>query len=252
MVNHIVFLKIFIVDESPVYGQIKKNRLNFNYNMKKLTKKTYITVLIFLAVILTFAISCSRSKPEISFGFMTLILYQAEPEPVERFSFFIIPEDEDGIENLDELYIYHDREQLRWKIKSDEWIRHSHEGKEWIGTRSLSVQEGSLPRGVFRAVLVNKGGESSERSFTFDGNVRYDFPEFTIIDGLYALKSDWPSNRLVCYDRSGNYIMTVNLPSRSGSISQLNLTQSVRTVALWAEDEVNFCSAFTNAVLIGR
>jgi len=223
--------------------------------MKILVKKTYIQSLVFILIILIIlilTISCSRSKPEISFGFMTLVLYQADPEPVERFSFFIIPEDEDGIENLDELFIYHDREQLRWRIKSDEWIKLSHEGKEWIGTRSLSARDGALPRGVFRAVLANKSGESSERTFTFDGNVRYDFPEFEITDGLYRLKSDWPANRLVCYDRSGNYIMTVNLTSRSGSVSQLNLTQSVRTVALWAEDEANFCSAFTNAVLIGR
>jgi len=206
--------------------------------------------LILLSAVLT--VSCSRTKPEIAFGFIKLVIYQGDPDPVERFTFFIIPEDDDGIENLDELYIYHDREQLRWKIKSDEWIKLTHEGKDWIGTRTLSVRDGTLPRGVFRAVLINKGGESSERSFTFDGNVRYSFPEFTVTDGLYTIKSDWPDNRLICYDRSGNYISTVNPGKKTGSVSELNLSQSVRTVALWSEDEENFCSAITNAATVSR
>ena len=216
----------------------------------KLKHILFFLTIIMLITALTF--SCSRTKPEIAFGFIKLVIYQGDPDPVERFTFFIIPDDDEGIENLDELYIYHDREQLRWKIKSDEWTKVSHEGKDWIGTRTLSVRDGVLPRGVFRAVLVNKGGESSERSFTFDGNVRYDFPEFTITDGLYSVKSDWPENRLLCYDRSGNYIMTAEIVNKIGSTSELKLSQSVRTVALWSEDEENFCSALTNAVLISR
>jgi hypothetical protein len=203
-----------------------------------------------IAFILVLTISCSRTKPEIAFGFIKLILYEGDPDPIERFSFFIIPEDDDGIDNLDELFLYHDREQLRWRIKSDEWIKHTHEGIEWIGTRSLSVRDDYLPRGVFRAVLVNKGGESSERNFTFDGNVRFPFPEIEIEGGIYTVVSAWPVNRLVGHDRSGNYVMTVVLNSLSGNVADLRLSQSVRTVTLWSEDEENFCSAFTNAVLI--
>jgi len=217
----------------------------------KATTKT-IQILCIIAIISIFSISCSRTVPEITFGFMKLVLYEADPEPREYFTFFIIPEDEDGNENLEELYIYHDREQLRWRIKSDEWVKYNHEGKEWVGTRSLTTRDGVVPRGVFRAVLVNKGGESSERNFTFDGNVRFPFPEIEIEGGLYTVVSEWPVNRLVGYDRSGTYVSTTVLPSRSGSVSSLNLSQAIRTVALWAEDEDNFCSAFTNAVLVSR
>jgi hypothetical protein len=211
-----------------------------------------ISFLLALTIALVLTVSCSRTKPEIAFGFIKLVLYQGQgdEEPSEYFSFFIIPEDDDGLENLDELYLFHDREQLRWQIKSDEWINYTHDGREWIGTRSIAVAEGSLPRGVFRAVLVNKGGESSERSFTYDGEVRFPFPEITIYDGFYIIHSEWPINRLVCYDRTGNYSRTITLTSLSGSISELRLPSSVRSVALWAEDEDNFCSAFTNVVPI--
>jgi len=212
--------------------------------------KIYVNLLfIFLTVFITvFSVSCSRSEPVITFGFIKLVLYPGENEPQETFSFFIIPEDNDGFENLDELFLYHDKEQLRWHIRNDEWIRHTADGKDWIGSRSITLEEGSLPRGVFRAVLVNKGGESSERSFTYDGIPRYPFPELHIENGVYIINSHWPINRLVCYDSAGNYTNTVNLSDKTGSVSQLRLPSSARMAALWAEDEANFCSAFTDVV----
>ncbi|MDR0443199.1 MAG: hypothetical protein LBH44_07335 [Treponema sp.] len=194
-------------------------------------------------------LACSRTKPEIPYGFMQLVLYQGETRPQELFSFFIIAEDEDGHENLEEMYLYHDREQLRWHIKSDEWVNYSQDGRNWIGTRSIAMQEGqSLPRGVYRVVLLNKGGEKGERNFTFDGDVRYPFPELNITDGSYLIKSEWPVNRLVCYDTAGNYITTIEVQSLSGSVSQLGIPSNVRTAALWTEDADYFCSAFTNVV----
>jgi hypothetical protein len=215
--------------------------------MKNFVKKP--PFIIFFAVFtVVLSVSCTRSAPEIKYGFLQLVLYQDKDGPQESYSFFILPEDEDGIDNLDELYLYHDREQLRWNIKSDEWQRYTHDGKEWIGTRSFTVREGELPKGLFRAVLINKGGESVERSFTYDGGVRYPFPEIDITDGVYNVNSQWPVNRLVCYDNAGNYLSTVNLPSKTGQVSDLKVQSNARTAALWAEDEVNFCSAFTNVV----
>jgi len=214
---------------------------------KRMPPISFFTALVFALVQ---AVSCTNSRPEISYGFLQLVLYQTDSVPKEQFSFFIIPEDEDGIENLDELYLYHDKEQLRWKIQSGDWIKYAQDGKDWIGTRSIAVREGGLPRGVYRAVLVNKGGESTERSFTFDGVVRFPFPEIEISGGVYTVKSRWPVNRLVCYDSSGNYSATITLASLTGSVSELRLPSSVRTAALWAEDEGNFCSAFTEVVSV--
>jgi hypothetical protein len=96
--------------------------------------------------------------------------------------------------------------------------------------------------------LVNKGGESSERNFTYDGNVRFPFPEIEISGGIYNVNSQWPVNRFVCYDSAGNYMSTVTLTSLSGDVLQLRLPTNTRTIALWAEDESNFCSAFTKVV----
>ncbi len=203
-----------------------------------------------LLAVFMFSVSCSRTKPEITYGFIELVLYQGETEPREQYSFFILPQDDDGMENLDELYLYNDREQLRWLLKSDEWVTYTEDDKTWIGTRSIAVQDGNLPRGVFRAELVNKGGERGERNFTFDAAARFDFPELEIEGGIYTIKSEWPVNRFVCYDRAGNYSSTITLPSLSGSVSSLNIPSSVYTAALWAEDEAYFTSAFTMPAMI--
>ena len=215
----------------------------------KITSRISANCLIFIFImVVIFSVSCSRTKPEIPFGFIKLILYQSDSGPKEHYSFFIIADDEDGIENLEELFLFHDREQLRWHIKSDEWISHTQGEQTWIGTRSITVPQGSLPRGIFRAVLVNKGGERGERTFTYDGNVRFPFPELDISGGVYTVKSEWPVNRLIGYDRAGNYSTTIELETLTGPVSLLNLPSAVRTVALWAEDTAFFCSAFTNVV----
>jgi len=215
--------------------------------MKKMIVKSII-ILLCAVLTIVLSVSCTKTAPKIIYGYIQLVLYQGMDGPQEYYSFFIMPEDEDGIDNLDELYLYHDKEQLRWNIKNDEWQRYTQDGKDWIGTRSFTVKEGSLPKGLFRAVLVNKGGESVERSFTYDGNVRYSFPEINISGGVYNVNSQWPVNRLVCYDNAGNFLSTVNLTSTTGFISDLKLPSTARTAALWAEDEENFCSAFTNVV----
>jgi len=215
--------------------------------MNKFVKKV-LFIIFCAAFTAVLSVSCTRSAPKILYGFIQLVIYQGRDGSQEHYSFFILPEDEDGIDNLDVLYLYHDKEQLRWNIKSDEWQRFTHDGKEWIGTRSFTVSEGELPRGLFRAVLVNKGGESIERTFTYDGSVRHPFPEIDISDGRYYINSWWPVNHLVCYDAEGNFLATVNVSSKTGSVSDLNLPSAATTASLWTEDEVNFCSAITNAL----
>ena len=207
-------------------------------------RKTFLPFSLFLFL----AFSCSRSEPVISFGFIELVYYQDEEKPLERFSFFIIPEDDEGIENLEELYLYHDREQLRWHITCDDWISYVHEGTTWIGTRSIAIDKDErLPRGQFRAVLVNKGGEKSERNFTFDApeDPRFPFPALEISGGRYRADSAYPTNRLVCYDEQGNFVFSAILTNLSGSILDLGIPSQARTAALWAEDTQYFTSAFT-------
>jgi len=207
-----------------------------------------ISVLCFLPVLF----SCSRGEPRINYGFMDLVYYQGKEKPEEHYSLFVMAEDDDGIENLSELYLYHDREGLRWKINSDDWVQYQEEGKTWIGTRSIAIGDGPLPRGQFRAVLINKGGEKTERRFTFDGPEEspYPFPFFSISDGVYRIDSRYPINYLVGYDQQGKPVQTITLGNIEGNTRDLRLTNGVRTAALWAEDPEYHISALTDAVMV--
>ncbi|MCL2557921.1 MAG: hypothetical protein FWE09_05530 [Treponema sp.] len=194
--------------------------------------------------------SCSRSEPRIAFGYIALVYYEEEGGAEERFSFFVLAEDDDGLANLSELFLYHDHEQLRWRIGSEDWTVHESAGRTWIGTRAIAPGEiGLLPRGQFRAVLVNLGGERTERLFSFDAPTapRFAFPALQIADGNFSIESAYPTNSFVCYDEQGNFVGVVELSALSGSISSLNLPNGARLVALWAEDSLHYTSAFTNA-----
>jgi hypothetical protein len=206
-----------------------------------------------LFCVLTFCFSCSRAEPRIHYGFIELFYYPGSSGPDERFSFFILPEDDDGVENLSELYLYHDREGLRWLITSDDWVEYEEAGRIWIGSRSIAMPDGfSLPRGQYRAVLVNKGGESAERSFTYDGPEisPYPFPLLSVEEGNYTIVSQYPLNHFICYDQQGRAVQTLTVTEKESSIRALNLGSSVRTIALWAEDPEYRLSAVTEAVSV--
>jgi hypothetical protein len=197
--------------------------------------------------------SCSRAEPRIHYGFIGLFYYPGSSGPEERFSFFILPEDDDGVENLSELYLYHDREGLRWLITSEDWIEYEEAGRIWIGSRGIAMPEGMLlPRGQYRAVLINKGGESTERNFTYDGpeTSPHPFPQLTIEDGVFRIDSQYPVNHFVCYDQQGRAVQTQAVTLAEGNIRILNLPGAVRTLAVWAEDPEYRLSAITEAVSI--
>jgi len=206
-----------------------------------------------LLCVLAFCLSCSKAEPRINYGFIELFYYPGSAGPEERFSFFILPEDDDGVENLSELYLYNDREGLRWLITSDDWIEHEDAGKIWIGSRSIAMPDGiSLPRGQYRAVLYNKGGESTERRFTYDGPEisPYPFPQVSVEEGNYVIVSQYPVNRFICYDQQGRPVQTLTVADKGGSIRSLSLVGTTRTIALWAEDPEYRLSAITEAVSI--
>jgi hypothetical protein len=195
--------------------------------------------------------SCSRTEPKISFGFLELVYYQGSAGPEERFTFFVLPEDDDGMENLAELQLRYDREGLRWVLTPEDWVSFEEEGRFWVGSRSIAMlgNEG-LPRGLYRAVLINKGGEKSERAFAFDAPEysRFPFPVLRINDGWYQIESQYPSNKFICYDAQGNVIHVLGLSDPGGPLSSLGIPQDTRSIALWAEDPEYLSSAMTNLV----
>jgi hypothetical protein len=99
---------------------------------------------------------------------------------------------------------------------------------------------------------MDKGGEKSERNFSFDApeEPRFAYPELTVSDDRYRIESTYPANRFICYDEGGELLTVIDAPAKEGAVSALNLPANARTVALWAEDAEYFTSALTEMVSI--
>jgi hypothetical protein len=169
------------------------------------------------------------------------------------FSFFCLPDDPDGPDDLSELRLYNDSEGLMWLMKAEDWVRYEDNGKVWVGSYAIAPPTGeSLPSGQYRAVMFDKGGEQSERTFGFEAPAksRFPFPQLTVDEGRYVIKSDYPDNVFICYDARGAYFQLLTPPSKEGEVAGLRIPPTVRSIALWARDTERSVSALTNVTSI--
>jgi hypothetical protein len=203
----------------------------------------------FLAALVFFA-SCSRSEPRIDYGVLRLVYFEEPGGPLERFSFFIIPDDDDGIEDIDRLDLYYDQEGLVWSMTADDWVSFQADGHTWIGSRSIAMaDDAALPRGQYRAVLTDKGGQWSQRFFSFDAPfARLPFPYCSLTDGIYRVESQYPDHAFICYDGEGTFLSSVALNALMGDLEDLGLPSGTRGVALWAEDAEYNTASLTDII----
>jgi len=201
---------------------------------------------------LTFA-SCSRSAPQISFHYMALTHYEEESGVEDRVTFYGIIEDNDGIDDIDTIQLFNDASGLYWTLTAGTWTSLTDHGKTWIGSHDLTVPEGeSLPSGQYRAVVIDKSGERSERTFGFDipTGGRYKKPSFKvdIEKNTYTIESAYPTLRIMCYNAEGAFTQSVLVTEKSGALDSLGLSSSSRSAALWSNDSEHFESAISKIV----
>ena len=195
--------------------------------------------------------SCSQAAPEIRHGSLELVHYENGGRHAERFTFFILPHDNDGFDDLEDLWLYHDWEGLSWHLTGKNWVKETTSGETWIGSRAIAMEDGSpLPRGQFRAVLTDKGGNRTERLFSFDFPPERErpFPFLAITDDQYHIDSEYPEQNLLVFDNEGSYLSTVIPLSLEGQVSALGLPSRAESLALWARDPSQSVSAFTDIV----
>ena len=85
----------------------------------------------------------------------------------ETLSVFIQPWDDDGIEDLDMIYLRHPNTDLFWVLDSIQWQSYSSSGIFWIGSNQFSSGYlGKLPRGDYLLELYDKVGEKAQRFFS--------------------------------------------------------------------------------------
>ncbi|MCA1951088.1 MAG: hypothetical protein LDL24_10985 [Treponema sp.] len=196
-------------------------------------------------------LSCSRSVPQIQNYSYKLIYTETSKGIKEQLSLFVLAQDEDGNEDLDNIYIIHDDQQLYWTLNSADWLKVNRDNQLWIGSHSISmVDESPLPRGLYRIILTDKGGERTEKMIGLDAPLqsRYAFPQLQIMGDSYTIRSAYPKNTILCYDKDGALVKSVPVSASSGSLKALGIPSTVFAFALWAEDPEGNTGALTKTI----
>ncbi|MDR2795508.1 MAG: hypothetical protein LBB47_02205 [Spirochaetaceae bacterium] len=206
-----------------------------------------------MALLPVYFAACSRSAPTIAFSTISLNYIEEDSGPFPSLSFFVLAGDDDGYEDLAELRLYNDYGGLLWSFTPETWIRHDEAGNTWIGSRRIAMAGGEVfPSGQYRAVLIDKGGDRTERTFGFDvpSIPRHPFPKFTVTDGRYDIASEYAEHYFLCYDQEGAYRSSVKLETNRGELSSLRLGADILSVAVWAHDTEYSTSALTKMTAI--
>ncbi|RLD28483.1 MAG: hypothetical protein DRI73_11540 [Bacteroidetes bacterium] len=195
-----------------------------------------IKVIIFLSLL--FLNSCSGAAPEIG-QIVWQINFLKSPEKTEilpTLSLFILVEDEDGITDIESLYIIHDESELFWKLNSETWITKVISGKNWVGSNKISMNDhSSLPSGKYRIMVIDKAGDRDSLTINIASGMLelpdvYSFPEL-IIGSDIIIDSGFSDNTLRVYDEPMELLK--NLKIESGTINRSIIMKDTNNKAHW-------------------
>lgn len=195
-----------------------------------------IKTIIFLS--LFFLVSCSGAAPEIGqiVWQVNFLKVPKKAEILPALSIFILVEDEDGITDIESLYIIHDESELFWKLNTDTWIKKVISGKNWVGSNSISMNDNSsLPSGKYRIMVIDKAGDRDSLTINIASRMLelpdvYSFPEL-IIGSDIIIDSGFSDNTLRVYDEQMELLK--NLKIESGTINRSIIMNDTNNKAHW-------------------
>ena len=167
--------------------------------------KTLITLLI-----LSLFISCSGEPPEI-----VQVVWQRNSVKDassgltrESLSIFVHVVDEDGEEDISELYLINDKEEIYFRISEDSLIKKERSGEIWAGSNGFTMPEGlPVPGGIYRILVIDKAGERDEREIYIappEKDIR--FPSITVKDSNITLGRQYSRAELLVFDTQNSYL----------------------------------------------
>ncbi|MCK5196885.1 MAG: hypothetical protein KAR21_00955 [Spirochaetales bacterium] len=145
----------------------------------------------------------------------------------QELSVFMLIEDEDGIEDIESIYLIHDESELFWKLNQNSWKQKVLGGKNWIGSNSIRMSDSSnLPAGNYRLVVIDRAGERDTREFNLSGKMLEikngeSFPKL-IIGSDIVINSRFSDNTLWIYDESMEILKNIRIETGKISMDIIN------------------------------
>lgn len=161
-------------------------------------------VMVILAGVLSFLLSCTGSAPQIQQTYWQLNVFADKDtnRTYETLTLFVNLADEDGLEDIDTIHLIHDASELFWRLDENSWQFIDTEGEAWYGSNQLTMHNyQAFPRGTYRLLIADKAGES-DRNEIFIGTESIEIKALTfpsakvqnqkiIINSLHKIHTIW-------------------------------------------------------------
>ncbi len=198
-----------------------------------------------LFIILIFIFGCSGSTPEIG-----QLIWQVNfkkgavgEKVTPSLSFFILISDEDGIADINSVYLINDDAELFWMLDKESWNIKVLGGNNWIGTNSVRMNDGTaIPPGTYRIIAIDKAGERDTREFNISGEMlvfsrERSFPELSINSEVSVI-SEYSDNTLWIYNENLEVLKSINILNGRISMDIINNDTSgkARWITLYSFD----------------
>ncbi|MDP3179179.1 MAG: hypothetical protein Q8M76_14830 [Spirochaetaceae bacterium] len=196
---------------------------------------------------------CGGKPPTIAAVEWRLESRPADEGAYESLSAFAWVKAEDGIENIDEVWVVHDESAMGWRLTDSDWIKTPEGSDAWIGGSALAAPDFKpLPRGTWRMIALDASGQRAEREFSVLGSFpSRPTPSLTLSSGSLTASSSWPETLALAFDATGAQAGSVAAPAGSARLEDLFGTDAAgraNEVALYGYDPSQRMGAFSRRV----
>ncbi len=191
--------------------------------------------------------SCSGTPPKIHQIFWKRIFTVNNGNiETEYLSVFVSVSDEDGVNDIESVYIIQDNAELFWKLDPDTWSEKKIGSELWIGSNAVKMQDGSdLPQGDYRVVIIDAGGERDSREFHLpEKSLSVDIPLLSIAEnGVVTVVSPFDDNFLWLKNEKGMVVKVLKvIPGNiSSDLILKDIHEKITVFSLYAFDASTNC-----------
>jgi hypothetical protein len=148
----------------------------------------------------------------------------------QSLSLFVKPNDPDGFEDIEDLYLINDQQELFWRLDGESWAQSGTDEEIWIGSNSLKMPDGAaFPAGEYRILLRDVGGDSAEQTIRLQTisskeASRY-LPKVSVAGGEIRVAGEAGSYQLSVTDGSGRYIASYPIAEKPLTLAAITNSQ---------------------------
>lgn len=208
------------------------------------------TLPVAVLVLASLLASCGSEPPGIISAEWRTETRPARQGDYESLSVFVNVGNMDPRLELESITVTNDAEGLSWKLTDASWTVQKTGADTWVGGADLaSADYKALPRGQYRIIVTNLGGQRAESLFELGVRTStLPIPQLKPGTGTVTLVSAWPENYLLAYDAAGNLVTAKELAQGTyepGKLFKAPVLGKISSFAAYGYDSKQHYGAFS-------